>query len=298
VDFLRGFLEKHALDQSFNRTASQWFDPLAETLSMNQNGAKRPYFVGINGCQGSGKSTLADYLQLKFTHQGLDSVVISLDDFYYASDNRLQLAKHIHPLLKTRGVPGTHNTPLIYDTLSRLKSGQPVTLPRFDKATDNPLPKDQWLHIEQQTDIVIMEGWCWGISAQIEDQLNSPINTLEEQQDPEGIWRHYVNQQLTKQYQPLYDFFDYWLMLKAPSFDIVFQWRREQEQKLIDRLRHTNHTNKPNKTMSDAELKHFIQHYQRLTEHGLKTFPSQCDQVLHLDAQRQISHSSSKKVST
>jgi len=49
---------------------------------------------------------LATYL---FSILGDGVEVLSLDDFYLGHAARLQLARDIHPLLATRGVPGTHD---------------------------------------------------------------------------------------------------------------------------------------------------------------------------------------------
>jgi D-glycerate 3-kinase len=79
---------------------------------------------------------------------------------------------------------------------------------------------------------------------------------------------------------------DFWLMLKAPSFDCISNWRKEQEHKL--RQAHTLLTDEdvPSAIMSDEQVERFIQHFQRLTEHGLKHVPEKCNLVLQLDAQR------------
>ncbi len=39
--------------------------------------------------------------------RGWPTEVLSLDDFYYARRDREALAREIHPLLRSRGVPGT-----------------------------------------------------------------------------------------------------------------------------------------------------------------------------------------------
>jgi len=215
-----------------------------------------------------------------------------LDDFYLSQEKRQQLSEDIHPLLKTRGVPATHNIELLKKVLSQLKevnvcdkAKKSIRLPRFDKAIDNPSKECHWSEITSKVDIVLFEGWCWGVSAQAPLDLNLAINELEAKQDPLTIWRKYVNEALLSDYQPLYQFMDLWVMLKAPSFDVVYQWRLEQEQKLAK----ANDTrNEFNFIMDEQELDQFIQLFQRLTEHGLKELPHQVDILFELDKSRQI----------
>ncbi len=77
-------------------------------------------------------------------------------------------------------------------------------------------------------------------------------------------------------------------MLKAPSFDCVFNWRLQQENKLRRSL------NDKHKTMDEHAIKQFIQYYQRITEHLLLTLPNKVDYLFELDEQRNIIHSSQR----
>jgi len=99
--------------------------------------------VGLSGLQGSGKSTLATQLVGAAQRRGIDALAVSLDDFYLGRRDRLRLARDVHPLLATRGVPGTHDPDLIEHTLDALvlaTRAQPARLPRFDKGRDTRLP--------------------------------------------------------------------------------------------------------------------------------------------------------------
>ena len=159
---------------------------------------------------------------------------MSLDDFYLTGAKRQQLAREVHPLLATRGVPGTHDIAALKQILKQLKTKQiGFTIPRFNKATDEPYPESQWPIIDTPADIILLEGWCWGVKPQTDEQLAAPVNELELKHDTDGLWRHYVNKQLKSYYQPLYKAMDFWLALQAPSFDCVYKWRLEQELSLI-----------------------------------------------------------------
>ncbi|QDG35061.1 kinase [Alteromonas mediterranea] len=281
---IHGFLTTHQLPSSYAETAQKWFTPLCEQLLKHQESATKPFIVGINGSQGSGKSTLTSFIEyyLSSVH-GKQVVSLSIDDFYFDQSQRNALAIKVHPLLATRGVPGTHNIPLALDTLRNLDSGSRTLLPRFDKATDNPFPTEQWPVIASSPDFIILEGWCVGATPQSQSELKPPINHLEEVEDPLGIWRSFVNTELAGDYQTLFAKIDYRIMLKAPSFDCVYQWRLEQEHKLAKKAA-KNSTG----VMSDEEVANFVQHYQRITEHALRQLPKKSDTVFYLDETRTI----------
>ncbi|MBR9792972.1 MAG: kinase [Gammaproteobacteria bacterium] len=282
------FLAAHQLPESYRDIAQKWFIPLADEIHEHQKGAKKPFFVGVNGCQGSGKSTLCDFLVFYLSEfKKLNVVSLSLDDFYLDKSSRNALAIKVHPLLATRGVPGTHDVSLAQTTFDRLRGYGTVSIPRFNKAIDNPFPVVDWPVIHSPPDIVLVEGWCWGVKPQTKAQLAEPVNALERDEDPLGTWRNYVNKQLADSYQALFEQMSFWVMLKAPSFDQVYSWRKEQEHKLAAKL---GSSEAHSGIMTDLEIERFIQHYQRLTEQSLETLPQQCNYVYHLDETRQITH--------
>ena len=274
----------------YNKKQYKYYIKLAERLVEQKQALKCTYFVGINGSQGSGKSTLAQFLShYIIKHHHLSVAVLSLDDFYLTQAQRNERAKKIHPLFRVRGVPGTHNTDLIKQTFRQLaQTHQKVLLPRFDKARDNPYPEKSWPAISTPVDIVIIEGWCWGIPHQKNASLSQPINDFEREEDPQGIWRRSVNTFLLRDYEPLYHFMNYCIMLKAPSFACVYQWRLEQEQKLAQQIQFEAGHQSDIHIMTKIQIKHFIQYFQRLTEYALKVMPKRCDQVYYLDDQRNI----------
>src|SRR4051812_33755031 len=75
--------------------------------------ASSPFILGISGLQGSGKSTLATELIDAARRRGWSAVSLSLDDVYLTRAERESLARAVHPLLRTRGVPGTHDLTLL-----------------------------------------------------------------------------------------------------------------------------------------------------------------------------------------
>jgi D-glycerate 3-kinase len=136
-------------------------------------------------------------------------------------------------------------------------------------------------------DVIIFEGWCVGAKPQPEAALAEPVNSLEAERDVDGVWRNFFNRALTSDYQPLFDSIDKLIMLRAPSFGTVFNWRLEQERKMIARLAEQKNIDRTG-VMSEAQVAEFIAHYQRITEFSLEEMPSRSGHLFQLDAQRQI----------
>jgi D-glycerate 3-kinase len=293
MSMISTFINKNKLPRDFSEIAESYFIPLAEEIRLHQEGASKAYFVGINGSQGSGKSTLSEFLKdyLSETY-AMNVVVMSLDDFYFSQIERQIVAADVHPLFATRGVPGTHNMSQAKTVMYELKHHQNTIIPRFNKATDNPYPESAWTKVMSKVDIVIFEGWCWGVEPQSSTELQQAVNTFETAEDPHAVWRNHANLQLSLYYHPLYSLMDKWVMLKAPSFEDVYAWRLEQEQKLnaatIDEEKSS--------IMDEQQIQHFIQHYQRLTEHALETLPNRCDHVYELNSFRVITGHNTKEV--
>lgn len=283
---LSAFIEQHNLPDEFRLTVNRYYKPLAEKIYSQFKVNKQTYFVGINGCQGSGKSTLTDFLaQYLMAEKQLNVVVMSLDDFYLTREKRNHLASEVHPLLATRGVPGTHDITALGHVLTQLKKQcTDFSIPRFNKATDNPFPEEQWFSVEKPVDIILLEGWCWGVEPQTAEQLSSPINELELQHDKDSKWRNYVNEQLKSSYEPLYEMMDFWLALQAPSFDCVYKWRLEQEQKL--QAKNVGLSN--SKIMTPDEILNFTQYFQRLSVQSCNTISQSADAIFYLDYARKI----------
>lgn len=248
--------------------------------------ADKPLIVGICGAQGCGKSTLAAAVRQRLEGDGLKVAVLSLDDLYLSRQKRADIAARYHPLFATRGVPMTHDAPLGERLLENLKAGRATLLPRFDKASDQPLPTDQWTPVTGRVDVVLFEGWCVGAVAQSYDDLIDPVNDFEADHDPDGIWRRYVNQALMGSYARLFGYIDRLALLAAPDFEVVTRWRTEQEHDLKQRLAKEGRASEH--VMSDDEVATFVLAYERLTRHILKEMPARADLVITLDEHRHV----------
>jgi D-glycerate 3-kinase len=288
ITAINTFLEAHQLPTSYADTISRCFFPLVKNLVSHLDAAKKPLVVGVNGAQGSGKTTLGDFLVHALMHEfNLNVVSVSLDDFYLTKAQRTNLAQTIHPLFKTRGVPGTHDVKLAVETFERLLSGQPTRIPRFNKAIDDRFAEDDWQQVDKPVDVIVFEGWCLGAVAQKASDLVRPINKLERVEDEQLIWRRYINQQLLNHYPRLFDYVEQWVMLKAQSFDCVYNWRLEQESKLRARMADASDEEKKS-VMSDEEVARFITFYQRITETLLDTLPAKVNYLFELDEHRRV----------
>lgn len=285
----QSFLDKHHLPDSYLETASRWFDPLIEHFANQFNPQLPPRVIGINGCQGSGKSTLADYLCCMISEKlNITAIALSLDDFYLTNAERKQLASAVHPLLATRGVPGTHDIQLAIDCIDNLRAGNETLITRFNKQTDDRIANKDLQLIREPVDLIILEGWCLGAKPNTTLRLAEPVNRLEEQEDRQGIWRNYVNQALAGKYQSLFNRVDELIMLQAPSFEAVYQWRLEQEHKMIKQATQEG-LDRPSEAMNNQQVQRFIQYFQRITEDVLEQLPSCADHLFKLDKHRLIS---------
>ena len=232
-----------------------------------------PLVLGLCGAQGSGKSTLAARLVEAAQERGLAAATLSLDDLYLTRAERVVLARGVDPLLATRGVPGTHDVALGLDLLARLDAGETVRLPRFDKASDDRMPEAEWDAAPAALDLLVFEGWCVGAVAEEAAALVEPVNALERAEDADGRWRRWVNARLAGDYQRLFARIDALVLLSAPDFRVVAQWRLEQEEAGAG-------------VMDAAQIKRFIQHFERLTRHILAEMPGRADLVIGLDRDR------------
>ncbi|MGZ6050127.1 MAG: kinase, partial [Phenylobacterium sp.] len=214
---------------------------------------------------------------LLLAERGMRAVALSLDDFYLTHDARQRLAKEVHPLLATRGPPGTHDVGMAAAAIDQLRSKGKVSLPRFDKATDTRTPRGTWETLASPVDVILLEGWCVGAVSQGEAALATPVNDLERDEDPKGIWRHYVNDQLDGPYKALFARLHDLILLEAPSFEVVAGWRAEQEAKLLAQGKGG---------MAETEIARFVAHYERLTRWILAEMPGRADWVVTLDTER------------
>ncbi len=258
-----------------NRDALNALDQAVAIARQRADG--RIPIVGVAGPQGSGKTTLVS----AFAAFHPATAHFSLDDVYLDAAARRMLSATVHPLFATRGPPGTHDLGLLNATLDALQFTDPdsrTPLPAFDKVSDNPLPRSSRPVFEGRPQLILIDGWCLGASAQSDAELATPINAIETKEDDRGKWRRAVNEKLTLPYALAFARFDAILYLRAPDFGVIHDWRCEQEEGLFGR------------SLSKAEQRRialFIQHFERITRH-MMSGGRRADIEVQLDARRNV----------
>ena len=242
--------------------------------------SKKKKFL-IAGSQGIGKSTLLYILEknLKIIYNK-EILSLSLDDYYLTKKQRVSLSKKIHPLLITRGVPGTHDIKkLLKHVRCFERSIYPINIPIFDKLNDDRLTKVK--KIKTKADILILEGWCCASPAVPNSFLKKNINQIEKIFDRDLRWRNYYNHQLQNQYARLFKKFEKVIYLKVPSFSYIQNWRLKQEKMMKTRNNHID-------AMDRKQILEFILHYEKITKWMMKVLPSKANLTINVDKNQKI----------
>ena len=255
-------------------------DAFVETVLARAMALPGPCRVfGITGLQGSGKSTLSAQVAARATESGLRAVVLSIDDLYLDAPERQRLGRDVHPLLATRGAPGSHDVALGLATFAALRAGR-ARVPAFDKISDRRLPESEWPRVDGVPDLVIFEGWFHKVPPQDEAALAAPVNALERDEDPDAAWRRFCNRALAD-YAPLWGGIGALLFLRGPGFEQVPVWRWQQERTLAA-------ANPGRRTMSQAEVDRFVLFFERVSRHAWTTLPDIAECTVTLDAERRV----------
>ena len=246
---------------------------------------KKPYFVGLAGGQGTGKTTISSLIRIILTkYFKLNVFRISIDDFYKTRKERINLSKRVHPMLLTRGVPGTHDIKMMLNFFKKSKSNKfkRLKLPTFNKAIDDRCNKNKWYDLKRRPDVIIFEGWCVGAKSEKNISLKKTINSMEKLKDKKQVWRKYVNDQLKSKYKKLYSQLNCLIYLKAKNFSLLQKWRLKQERKLWVKSKVKS------KIMSRGDVLNFMQTYQRITQNMFKKMPKYASIILNLNSNHQI----------
>ena len=244
------------------------------------NNSKNNMFL-LSGSQGIGKTTIIKILKKNFyKYFNKRILALSLDDFYFDKNEREKISKLSHPLMKTRGVPGTHNVKEILNVIEKFKKKKyPMKIPKFDKLKDIKLKENI---IQNKCDILILEGWCCGSPAIKKSYLYKNINNLEKNYDKFFVWRNYYNECLKKDYSKLFKRFDKLIYFKAPSFSCILKWRFKQENYMKKNAKNIN------LGMNKNEIKNFILYYEKLTKWMIRILPQEANLTIFVDKNQRI----------
>ena len=285
--YLKFLKSQEVLSEPFRDKIGQlnkFYLPISQMIYKNYVQNNKTQVIGLTGGQGSGKSTISNILKILLKESfNLETVIFSIDDFYKTLKERKIMSKNISQLFLTRGVPGTHDTKMLFNCIKALTNSKfkKTLIPKFNKGIDDRVSKNKWLRVNKKPNIVIFEGWCIGVEPQKKKDLLLPVNELEKRKDEKKVWRNKVNQELKKNYLRIFKLIDKIIFLKVPSFKYVFKWRLLQEKKL--RI-----TSKGKKTMTDNQIKNYVMYYERLTKHMLKTLTHKADSVIKIDTEHKL----------
>ena len=273
------FKNKNKMLKSYLIPGSFW---IAKKINKNS-----PLIICLSGGQGTGKTTITSIISLILRkYFKLKVFKISIDDFYKTRKDRKKLSTTKHPLLITRGVPGTHDYRIIYNFFKKIKNKKfsKLRVPKFDKSKDDRCHKKLWYKINSRPDVIIFEGWCVSAKAQKNSELVRSINSLEKTEDPDLVWRKYVNTQLKTKYKKLFNQLDEIIYLKASNFKVLQKWRIKQEEKLWFKLK----KKKKLRIMKRSDIIKFMQTYQRITQNMFKDAPKYASIIMKLNSNHQI----------
>jgi len=124
-DYLSFLRKEKIFDQSTESkilSLKRIYIPISFWIENKYKKKGKTLFLGFSGGQGSGKTTVAKILKIilkKFFKRKIH--ISSIDDFYKTLEARNKMSHEIHPLFKTRGVPGTHDINLLKSFFNIIK---------------------------------------------------------------------------------------------------------------------------------------------------------------------------------
>ncbi|KAJ1934116.1 hypothetical protein FBU59_005802 [Linderina macrospora] len=227
--------------------------------------SQQPLIVGINGPQGSGKTTLVRGLVSYLRDRKVATVGFSLDDIYLPYKEQMKVAaQHAdNPLLKFRGQAGTHDYALGRQTLEGLLQRKDTAIPQYDKSLNggygDQVDRTQW-KVSGPVDVVLFEGWNLGFRALDSAEFAKFIRGVRESDSP--LFKHsrkfsdanlaQVNEHLKAYEAALYRLVDVWVYMRVANVDVVYRWRKQQEDDLAASGR---------SSLTDTQLEDFVSRF-------------------------------------
>ncbi|CCH59810.1 hypothetical protein TBLA_0B09920 [Henningerozyma blattae CBS 6284] len=224
---------------------------------------KSPLYIFISGPQGSGKSYSSKKIGEHITtnYSDISSLAISIDDFYLKREDQIQLQNKYsnNKLLDGRGLPGTHDLPLlsqfVESTLSYTNSS--LNVPHYDKSKYGGLGDRAPTSTQKKLpiDVIIFEGWFVGY----ESISRNMKKTLDENMID-------INKYLLHYSKLLWDndlISSIGIVFATNKIHNVYNWRKQQERELIEQT---------GNGMTDEQVEKFIDRYWPCYEEYFEDF--------------------------
>ncbi|KAJ1816226.1 hypothetical protein LPJ56_002414 [Coemansia sp. RSA 2599] len=264
-----------AVRSSVSARVQQAGDFILRKLAQKRKIRRSPLIVGINGAQGSGKTTLVRGLVDFLSDRKVATVGFSLDDLYLtnAEQQKLAVDRRDNPLLRFRGQPGTQDVDLGRATLlSLLANTGPTHIPAYDKSLNagygDRIARDKWPVAQPPVDVVLFEGWCLGFRQLDAREFQAFLRGVHGESNLFKYSRKYsdanladINAGLGVFEKQLYGLIDAWVYMRVSDIDVVYRWRKDQEDQLAE-------SGRP--SLSDQQLEDFVSRFMPAYELALK----------------------------
>lgn len=154
-----------------------------------ENKPKEPLIIYVSGPQGSGKTYTSKKLYEHLVRKYGDSksiAYVSLDDLYLTHEDQLKVNEQYkgNKLLQGRGLPGTHDMPLLNKVLQNILQGtgekedsEYLHIPRYDKSKFNGEGdrSELVMKCKAPVDICMIEGWFLGFTPLLSTEDEEPL---------------------------------------------------------------------------------------------------------------------------
>ncbi|SCU97467.1 LANO_0E16116g1_1 [Lachancea nothofagi CBS 11611] len=242
------------------------YDSYATETKTNPKSNSPPLVIYVSGPQGSGKTYSSKAIKelLKSARPKLETIVVSIDDFYLTHDDQCQLARTFadNTMLQGRGLPGTHDMQLLANFMHGVQRNEgSLHIPTYDKSRFGGEGDrvNSLREVSLPVDLVIIEGWFLGFESTSEEKI-AAMRSEKNTRRGEILRTHslqnfiQINNSFHQYAQTLWD------NSRSPSLGVVisadvqniYEWRQEQETHLISESGHG---------MSNEQVKAFVLRY-------------------------------------